>query len=200
MNRTSSRLSQITRLSAAFVATLGVLATAHAQTVKAPPPVVAPAPAAAPVTPLDNQWHGGISIGGAAASGNASSFVLSGAADGVKATAQDKISLWGIANYGTSKNNGVKTANSDSLRLGGRYDYNLTQRVFAFGTAEGETNKVAGLRSRIGADVGAGYHIVQTPDTSFDVYAVSVRRTCATRTAPRPAALNSCLASNPRIG
>ncbi len=140
MNRTSSRLSQITRLSAAFVATLGALATAQAQTVKAPPPVAAPAPAAAPVTPLDNQWHGGISIGGAAASGNASSFVLSGAADGVKATAQDKISLWGIANYGTSKNNGVKTTNSDSLRLGGRYDYNLTQRVFAFGTAEGETN------------------------------------------------------------
>ncbi len=30
---------------------------------------------------------------------------------------------------------------------------------------------MAGLRSRIGADVGAGYHIVQTPDTSFDVYA-----------------------------
>jgi putative salt-induced outer membrane protein len=63
----------------------------------------------------------------------------------------------------------VKTTNADSLRLGGRYDYNLTDRVFAFGAAEAETNQ-AGLRYRFSADVGAGYHVIRTPDTNFDVY------------------------------
>jgi hypothetical protein len=95
MNRISSKLSHLVRMAcAAGVSASGI---AYAQTVKAPPPVQAPAPVAAPATLLDDQWHGGISIGGAAASGNANSVVLSGAADAVKATTKDKISLSGAS-------------------------------------------------------------------------------------------------------
>ncbi|MDM0111200.1 DUF481 domain-containing protein [Variovorax sp. J22R133] len=171
MNRTQSNLSHLTRIAAACALALGAVGAAQAQTVKAPPAVAAPAPVAAPVTLLDNQWHGGISLGGAISAGNSSTTVLSGAADATKATVQDQLSFWGITNYATSKSDGVKSTNANSLRLGGRYDYNLTEKIFLFGAGEGETNDVAGLKSRIGADVGAGYHVIRNADMLFDVYA-----------------------------
>lgn len=115
---------------------------------------------------LDGQWHGGISIGGAFASGNTSSKTLAATADGAKETPADKITLYGLANY--ARSGGTTTA--DLLRLGGRYDYNLTERTFAFGGGEAETNKAGGVDSRYALNAGAGYKVIRTPSTSWDVF------------------------------
>ncbi len=114
----------------------------------------------------DGQWHGGISIGGAFASGNSSSKTLAAAADAVKETAADKITLYGLGNYARS----AGTTTADLLRLGGRYDYNLSERTFAFGGAEAETNKAGGVDSRYALTAGVGYKVVRTPVTSWDVF------------------------------
>lgn len=115
----------------------------------------------------DGLWHGGVSIGGAVASGNTDSKTLAANADAARATAQDKITLYGVANYGRSA--GVTTANL--LRLGGRYDWNLSDKLFAFGGAETETNKAGGVKSRYALNGGIGYKLVRTPVTSWDVFA-----------------------------
>jgi putative salt-induced outer membrane protein len=119
----------------------------------------------------DGKWHGGITIGGAFASGNSASRVLTGTADAAVATTIDKISLYGNVNYGRSDIDGIRTTTSDQVRLGGRYDYNLSESLFLFGGANAETNKVAGLKSRYGINTGAGYKIIRTAETTFDVFA-----------------------------
>jgi putative salt-induced outer membrane protein len=119
----------------------------------------------------DGQWHGGISIGGAAASGNSSNRSLAANADTSLATTSDKISLYGTANYGRSKVNGQTTTTADLLRLGGRYDFNLTHDVFAFGGLEGETNKVGGVKDRYSLNGGVGYKLIRTDSTSMDLFA-----------------------------
>jgi putative salt-induced outer membrane protein len=126
------------------------------------------ASAAGPVA--DGQWHGALSAGGAAASGNTTSQSLALSADGSKATVQDKISLYGLSNHNRSQVNGLNTTTSNLLRLGGRYDFNLSDRVFAFGGGEYETHKAAGLKSRENANVGVGYRAVRSADASVDVF------------------------------
>jgi len=144
-----SRRLQIT---VAVAASLCAGATAHAET--------------AP----DGQWHGNTALGGAYASGNTSSMSLTLAADTSKATAIDKINLAGLVNYGRSKVNGLDTTTADQIWLKGRYDYNLSQDLFAFGGVGVETNKAAGTESRYGLNVGAGYKLIRTAATSFDIF------------------------------
>ncbi|WP_418318607.1 DUF481 domain-containing protein [Piscinibacter sakaiensis] len=120
---------------------------------------------------LDGQWHGGVSIGGSAASGNTKSTALTVNADATRATDIDKVTLRGLANYGSSETrNGVKTTTARLFRLDGRYDYNLTQRVFVFGGGEVETNEPGGIDSRYNINGGAGYRIIRNDTTSFDVF------------------------------
>ncbi len=119
----------------------------------------------------DGLWHGGIAIGGAASSGNTSSRTLSAAADAVNATADDKTTLFGLASYGRSKIEGVNTTTADLLRVGGRYDFNLTDLIFAFGGADAETNKSGGVKNRYNINGGVGYKLIRTDDTSWDLFA-----------------------------
>ncbi len=122
-------------------------------------------------TEPDGKWHGGITLGGAFASGNSSSRTLSGTADAAVASTADKLSVYGNVNYGRSRINEVQTTTSDQVRLGGRYDYNLSETLFVFAGADAETNKVAGLRSRYGLNGGVGYKVIRTDTTTFDVFA-----------------------------
>lgn len=121
-------------------------------------------------TETDGRWHGGIAIGGSAASGNTSSRALSVTADGTRATTQDKINLYGLLNYSSSRDAGVNTRTAELLRTGGRYDYNLSERVFVFGGGEAETNKPGGIDRRVGLNVGTGYHVLATPNANWDVF------------------------------
>ncbi len=118
----------------------------------------------------DELWHGNIAVGGAFASGNTNSKVLTGSADATRTTATDKISLSGNVNYGRNKVDGVETTTADQVRGGGRYDYNLSESMFVFGGADGETNKAAGLDSRLNLDTGLGYKVIHDATTTFDVF------------------------------
>ncbi len=119
---------------------------------------------------LDNQWHGSLSVGAAAASGNNSSVTVSAAADTSKANTVDKISLSGLINYGRSDASGSQTTTADQAWVRGRYDYNLTPVWFGFGGVEAETNKVAGLQSRYGVNGGVGYKLIRNESTTFDLF------------------------------
>ena len=118
----------------------------------------------------DGKWHGGLSVSGAMASGNSSSRTLAANADASVATAEDKLSLFGIANYGRNKVEGVDTTTADLLRLGGRYDFNLGPQWFSFGGADGETNKAGGVRDRYSLNGGVGYHLVKDDATNWDIF------------------------------
>lgn len=118
----------------------------------------------------DNQWHGGIAIGGSYASSNnvAQTFNLS--ANGTKATTEDKLGLYSVINYGSNTVNKVKTNTAQLLRIGGRYDYNMSANSFFFGGSELETNKIQNIDSRYSFNTGAGFKLIKTEDTSFDLF------------------------------
>lgn len=124
---------------------------------------------AAQPTP-DGLWHGHIGIGGSAASGNTSSTTVNLAAQVTRATDRDKISLSALVNHGRSKAGGISTRTADLARVNGRYDRDLDQHLFTFGGGEAETNKPAGVASRLNAHAGAGWHAWRSDTTSWDLF------------------------------
>ncbi len=138
------------RIALAAALALGAVGVAQAQaTVKA-----------------DGQWRSAAGLGFSNTSGNSKSTTLSLTADAVKATDQDKVSLYGNAQY--AKSGGSKTA--DQMRLGGRYDYNLNPVLFGFGGLDFERNRFANLQLRSMLSAGLGYHVLKTPTTTFDIF------------------------------
>lgn len=121
-------------------------------------------------TEPDNQWHGNVSIGGAIESSNSSSQTLNLSTDSVRATAEDKVSLRALVNYASNTSNNVKTRTAELFRLGGRYDYNLSETVFLFTGGELEKNKIQNIHSRYNVNLGAGYKVIRSDDVTFDLF------------------------------
>lgn len=114
----------------------------------------------------DGQWRASLGLGASNASGNTRATSLSFNADAVKATKQDKVSLYGNAQY--AKSNGVTTG--EQFRLGSRYDYNFGTQWFGFGGLDLERNKFANLKLRSQLSGGLGYHLIKTDSTTFDLF------------------------------
>lgn len=114
----------------------------------------------------DGQFRYSLGLGASNASGNTRATNLSLAADGVRATKQDKVTLYGNAQF--AKSNGTTTG--EQFRLGGRYDYNLSAQTFAFGGADLERNKFANLKLRGALSAGLGYNVIKTDATTFAVF------------------------------
>lgn len=125
-----------------------------------------PAHAQATVKP-DGVWRASLGVSASTSSGNSKSSNLAILGDAVKATAQDKVSLYGTALRATS--NGATTA--DQLRAGGRYEWNIGPAWYAFGSGDVERDQPANLDRRAVLGAGLGWHVVKAPETTFDVFA-----------------------------
>jgi putative salt-induced outer membrane protein len=123
-------------------------------------------------TKPDGQWRGQLGAGASASSGSGSSSAFNLAADIERATKADKIVFYGSMLYGKSKTaGGVKTTSADQLSLGGRYEWNFTDKIYAYGMGELGRNKVADLKMRSTIGAGVGYHLIQSPQATLDVFA-----------------------------
>lgn len=119
----------------------------------------------------DGLYHGTASLGAAFASGAVNNTTLSAAFDTARKTADDKLSFYGLAARGSTKVLGTTAVTSDLYRVGGRYDKDLSKQVFGFISGELEKNGVTNLDLRAAGYLGAGYHVIATPVTTFDVFA-----------------------------
>ena len=114
----------------------------------------------------DGQFRAALGLGASLASGNTKATNLSLNADAVRATDQNKLSLYGNLQY--ARSSGTTTA--DQLRLGARYDHNLSADLFAFGGIDLERNKFANLNLRAQLSAGLGWHVIKSPTTTFDLF------------------------------
>lgn len=114
----------------------------------------------------DGQFRAAIGLGASLASGNTKATNLALTADAVRATDQNKLSLYGNLQYARS----AGTTTADQLRLGARYDQNLSANLFAFGGLDLERNKFANLSLRSQLSAGLGWHVIKSPTTTFDVF------------------------------
>lgn len=119
----------------------------------------------------DGQFHGTAALGAAFSSGAVNTTTISAGFDTARKTADDKLSFYGVAARGSTKVLGLTAVTSDLYRLGGRYDKDLSKQVFGFISGELEKNGVTNLDLRAAGYVGAGYHVIATPVTTFDVFA-----------------------------
>lgn len=115
----------------------------------------------------DGAWRAALGAAFSHSSGNTRSTSVNLLADAVRASKQDKWALYASALYG--RTGGSTSANQ--WRLGTKYDWNLSERFYVFGLGELEGDEVAGLSSRLSGAGGAGWRIVRTPETSFEVFA-----------------------------
>jgi putative salt-induced outer membrane protein len=106
----------------------------------------------------------------AATSGNSTSHAFLVNADVARITAADKISLGGYVNEGSSKVGGVTTTTSGKEGVNGRYDYNLSPKMFAFGGLGFDHDRVQDITLRSLISAGIGSHIIKTETKSFDVF------------------------------
>ena len=114
----------------------------------------------------DGQMRASFGLGASFASGNSKSSNLALTGDAVRATDQDKTSLYGTALRSSSDG----TTTGEQVRLGGRYDYNLSPLMFGFGGLDLERNKFSNLKRRGQLTGGLGYHAVKTPATVWDLF------------------------------
>jgi putative salt-induced outer membrane protein len=139
----------------------------------------------------DGQWRGALAASLALASGNTKSTNFNIGADGVRATKQDRISVFLTSLYGTRDVAGKSEKTANLTRGGLRYDWNITDRFFVFGLTEAEQDKVQRLDSRFVLGAGAGFRIIKEKDTTFDVFGgITNKRdrniVTVTRTTPPP--------------
>lgn len=118
----------------------------------------------------DGEWRGLAGLSFTSVSGNADNSSLGINVDAVRQTEQDKITLHGQALRAEARVAGQTAKTSDLLRFGGKYDWNLSERVFAFGAGGYERDRIARLENRWTVGGGLGYKITTGPDHTFDVF------------------------------
>lgn len=121
---------------------------------------------AQPTVKPDGQFRAVLGLGASLASGNTDANNVSFTADGVRATGTDKTTLYAVASY--ASNDGQTTA--EQFRLGGRQDHDLSAAYFAFGGLDLEQNKFTNLKLRGQLNGGLGWHVIKSPQTTFDVF------------------------------
>ncbi|VCU70983.1 hypothetical protein PIGHUM_03063 [Pigmentiphaga humi] len=118
----------------------------------------------------DGQWRGSVNAGASLAKGNTDSTTLNIGANAGKATETDRLNFSLTALYGTKNENGDKSETANLWRMGGKYDRDITDRMFGFGSLDLEHDKLQELDLRGVAAGGVGRHIVKTDKTLFDVF------------------------------
>ncbi len=119
----------------------------------------------------DGMWRGAIGLSAAAARGNTETTTLGLNADMVRQTTNDKMGFYLQDIFAGSKNAaGEKSVSAQIFRIGGKYDRDITDKLYGFGGLDFEHDKLAGVKRRILPQVGVGYHVIKSEPTTFDVF------------------------------
>jgi putative salt-induced outer membrane protein len=123
---------------------------------------------------LIDDWKGGLNVGFALARGNSDTTNLATGFTGDRKTLSDEVKLYASSIYAT---NGLNTTGAavgvtaDAVLGGARYDRNITKRLFAFVSGDFTHDALQDLALRQIYTGGLGWHVLDTPNTTFDVFA-----------------------------
>lgn len=114
-------------------------------------------------------WVGGANIGFALTGGNSETKNLAIAFTADRKTSHDEIALYTNTIYATNDAAGaVPSVTANATQGGARYDRNLTKLVFAFGSADFQTDALQNLNLRSVLGGGLGLHAINTSRTTLD--------------------------------
>lgn len=115
-------------------------------------------------------WKGGVSLGFALARGNSATTNLTTGFTADRKTLTDEITMYETSLYTSNDLPGGGTT-ANSIVGGAKYDRNFTKLVFGFVSADFTHDELQGLNVRQIWSGGLGLHVINTPNTTFDVLA-----------------------------
>ncbi|HEY2351412.1 MAG TPA: DUF481 domain-containing protein [Candidatus Acidoferrum sp.] len=114
-------------------------------------------------------WSGLLDTGLSVTRGNSATVSFTLAAKAVRQTDRDKITVYSTAVYGKNDNTSPSQTIAHQITGGIRGDLNITPRFFAFGATDFDSNALQHLDLQNVLAGGAGYHVIKTKTTTFDV-------------------------------
>lgn len=120
---------------------------------------------------LGDFWGGVVDTGLATARGNTETLTFNFSAKAARTTAKDKISVYGLSLYSNNSAAGKSVTTASLVGGGTRYDFNVSDRMFAFGQLDLLHDRFQELDLRVAPAGGVGYHAIKTPTTTLDLTA-----------------------------
>jgi putative salt-induced outer membrane protein YdiY len=120
--------------------------------------------------PFTQGWAGGLVVGFGLTSGNSETESLNLGMNAERKTTTDDTKLYLTSVYSTNNAPGaVPSTTANTILAGARYDHNLTKNIFGFVNADFQTDELQMLNLRTILGGGVGYHVINNPNTTFDV-------------------------------
>jgi len=115
-------------------------------------------------------WSGLIDTGLALTRGNSETASYNVAMKAVRETPRDKLTIFGTYIFANNSSIPPTVTTANSLDTGVLGDWNFSPRGFVFALADFQTNELQHLDLRKVFGGGLGYHVIKTPDTTFDIF------------------------------
>jgi len=123
---------------------------------------------------LIDAWTGNVNLGFALARGNSDTTNLSTGMNADRKTLSDEVKVYTSSIYttnGATTNGGVGGVTADAILAGVRYNRNINQRLFAFGSGDFTDDALQDLNLRSIYTGGLGWHAINHPSTTLDLLA-----------------------------
>jgi putative salt-induced outer membrane protein YdiY len=118
---------------------------------------------------LADLWTGNLDTGLGLVAGNSQSTNYSFGLNAVRESTRDKITYYTKAAFARSTVNGVASTTAQAIAGGVRYDLNLSDKSFAFGTVDMLNDRFQELDLRMALGAGVGYRAIKNTRTSLDL-------------------------------
>jgi len=118
---------------------------------------------------LSDLWTGSLDTGLGLVTGNSQSTNVTFGLNAVRAAPRDKITYYTNGAFSRSKVNGVTATTAQAIAGGVRYDLNLSDKAFAFGTVDMLSDRFQALDLQTALGAGMGYHAIKSARTTVDL-------------------------------
>ncbi|HZS07404.1 MAG TPA: DUF481 domain-containing protein [Blastocatellia bacterium] len=115
-------------------------------------------------------WSGAVDAGLSLTRGNADTATFTLGMNAARTTPRDRIGIYATALYAKNNVSGESLTTANAIRGGVRYDFNLTNRTFAFGFGDLEFDEFQKLDLRMVLGGGLGFHALKKERTVLDLF------------------------------
>jgi putative salt-induced outer membrane protein YdiY len=125
------------------------------------------------VNPPPVKWTGSLVAGAIISSGNTETQNYNLSFDASRRAEQDRLTFGAGYYFGrqTDQDTGDKSTTTDNWFLTTKYDYFLNEKLYAYGNARIERDRIAELDLRFTPGAGLGYQWVESPDFNLNTEA-----------------------------
>jgi len=116
-------------------------------------------------------WGGFLDSGLSLSRGNSETTNFTIGASATRITDKNKASAFVNSIYSSGTTNGVSLTTASAIHAGLRFDFNLSDKTFAFAFTDFDHDRFQQLDLRNVLGGGLGYHMVKTDITNFDIFA-----------------------------